>query len=626
MNAQVLRYEDIKQLYPGENAVHLKHSKQFTLDLKDGKVMVEAEITEETMALDDIGIQFANTKRIYSNSFVKSRIKEANTLSPKKSGSYKKINATDIVDKADISEHVFFDDNRSTIITYPVVTIGSVTRLQSLEEYTDPHLAGQFFFSSYVPSLESELVIKAHNRIQIRYMLRNCTEKDVEFVTEQKGRYTYYKWRSLNRKKYSLAENAPTLRHYEPHVIFYISDYVNEKDTVKLLSTSDELYQWYAEPIRKISSTPSKALKAHTDSLVTGCTTEMQKVTRILYWVQDHIKYIAFEDGMGGFIPREPNAIFEKRYGDCKDMASIITQMMSLCGVKGYLAWIGTRNIPYTFTEVPCPFSTDHMIAAYKDSAGKVWLLDATGKNAPIGLYTSMIQGKQALIGIDSARYELYNVPVVPAERNQTVDSVSVQLEGGVVRGEGKKYLHGYPKVFFDHMHTLTTAARLKERLTAGFAKGNNTFEISRHDVRHAANRDSATVINYAFSISNYTKEHQDEIFINLHLDKSELKYLIAETRGDIPLEFEYTLSETSVVKARTPGGYQVEYLPADASFTTPDFGFTIKYRKSGQEIILEKHFYCNHLILQPKDFKDWSQMLDQLSKSYNESIIFKKT
>jgi hypothetical protein len=219
------------------------------LNLKDGKVNVVSETMEETLVLDNVGVAYANTKSLYSNSFVKNTIKEAETSSMQESGHYKKVKATDIVEKSDISGDIFFDDNRSTVINYAAVTPGSVTRLESEQEYTDARLVGQFFFASYLASLESELVIKAHRNIQINYLLQNCTDKDVEFSREEKGKYVLYTWRARNSKKYLSAGLAPSLKYYVPHIIFYVTRYVNQNDTLKVLSSSQDLYKWYAQAL-----------------------------------------------------------------------------------------------------------------------------------------------------------------------------------------------------------------------------------------------------------------------------------------------------------------------------------------------------------------------------------------
>ena len=52
--------------------------------------------------------------------------------------------------------------------------------------------------------------------------------------------------------------------------------------------------------------------------------TELEKVKAIYYWAQKNVKYVAFEYALGGFVPRDANDIYSKKYGDCKDNSSIM--------------------------------------------------------------------------------------------------------------------------------------------------------------------------------------------------------------------------------------------------------------------------------------------------------------
>ena len=62
------------------------------------------------------------------------------------------------------------------------------------------------------------------------------------------------------------------------------------------------LYSWYNYLYKKSVNKPDE-LKAKVTELTKGKTTDIEKVKSIFYWVQDNIRYIAFEDGLAGFIP-----------------------------------------------------------------------------------------------------------------------------------------------------------------------------------------------------------------------------------------------------------------------------------------------------------------------------------
>lgn len=59
-------------------------------------------------------------------------------------------------------------------------------------------------------------------------------------------------------------------------------------------------YSWYKSLVAKIEKN-DEGLKPVVDDLLKGKTDDLDKVKTLFYWVQDHIKYIAFERGLAIF-------------------------------------------------------------------------------------------------------------------------------------------------------------------------------------------------------------------------------------------------------------------------------------------------------------------------------------
>ncbi len=147
-------------------------------------------------------------------------------------------------------------------------------------------------------------------------------------------------------------------------------------------------------------------------------------------------KYIAFEDGLGGLVPRSASTVYQKRYGDCKDMASIITTMLKLAGIPSNIVWVGTREIPYKYSENPSLGVDNHMIAAVKQ--GKEWIfLTLPPIKIDFGLPTSHIQGKQAMVMLSEKQFTIAEVPVANKALNYKRDTIEVTINGTTVEGQG---------------------------------------------------------------------------------------------------------------------------------------------------------------------------------------------
>src|SRR5690606_2607375 len=97
---------------------------------------------------------------------------------------------------------------------------------------------------------------------------------------------------------------------------------------------------------------------------------------------------------------REAHLVCQRKYGDCKDMASLLVTMCKEAGLKAFYTWIGTRSKPYKYQETPLPVADNHMICTI-ELDGKFIFLAGTGVNIPFGIPPYNLQGKDALVHID---------------------------------------------------------------------------------------------------------------------------------------------------------------------------------------------------------------------------------
>src|SRR5690606_19371744 len=211
------------------------------------------------------------------------------------------------------------------------------------------------------------------------------------------GDYTKYIWQMSDSERDELFSDAPARSYYSPHLIFYVKNFKTDKGVQPVVGSVDNLYKFYYQTVDGINKTDQTALKNFTLELIKGLTTDSDKTKVIFDYVQTKINYVAFEAGMGGFIPRDAADVFQKKYGDCKDMSNLRNEMHNYAGVESYTAWIGTRHNNYTYENVPSPIVDNHMIAVAKRD-GEYTFLDATGQFTLFPGFTAFIQGKQALL------------------------------------------------------------------------------------------------------------------------------------------------------------------------------------------------------------------------------------
>ena len=315
--------------------------------------------------------------------------------------------------------------------------------------------------------------------------------------------------------------------------------------------------------------------------------------------MQDNIKYVAFEAGMGGFIPREAALVCERKYGDCKDMTSVLYQMLNSIGIPAYYTWIGTRKIPYSYSEVPTPLIDNHMICSYFDGEDYIFL-DATTKGIPYGIPTSFIQGKEALIGISEEEYKVVKVPVLENTECTTIDTVYAEIENNIITGIATVSYSGYSDVYLSAYINNMSETEKKEFYKNAFKKGNNKCQSTVTKINGNKDRTANLVIDYKFTLPDYIKENGDELYLNPFLKKYLTDEKINIETNKINKRNDNKEVNRNVIFFKIPEGYTVDYIPENVSYTHNKFSFDVilNYRKEKGDIEVQTYFNYNSLIL----------------------------
>jgi len=131
-------------------------------------------------------------------------------------------------------------------------------------------------------------------------------------------------------------------------------------------------------------------------------------------------------------------------------------------------------------------------------------------------------------------------------------------------------------------------------------------------------------VIDYKFDLPDYVKYDQNEMYINLNMDKGLILEKLTEGRK-VPVEMKNKTQKRLVTILNIPKGYEVEYMPPNINVNNEIEGFSSTYQLLGSKLIHICDFYINTLILQPSEFEKYNAVITQQVKAYNQAVSFKK-
>lgn len=623
LNAQYSElYDKYKSKHPDATLIKLKQETNVVITLDKGVLDITQNNFEENLYLNDAATQVSQKSLSFSSFFELEDI-EASSYNYQ-GNKYREDKVSEFTEKDELGES-FYDDTKSINFIYSNLRQGSKSALKYVQRIKDPRFLMPFYFGDFSPVAQNKYSITADAAINLKFKQFNTEDLNINFSKEEKRGKVTYTWELKDVDAFDYEANASSYKNVLPHIVPFIASYQVNGNTVPVLNETQDLYNWYYSMVKDVNQEPADPeLITLTNNLVAGLSSDLEKVKAIYYWTQRNIKYIAFEYGLGGFIPREANQVFKKKYGDCKDNSSILYKMMEIAGIQGHLTWIGTRSIPYKYEEVPAPLVDNHMILSYFEK-DKVYFLDATGRNTSINFPSSFIQGKEALVALDENNYRIVKVPVIPAEANAVSDSTVLKIKGEKLVGTTTTTVAGYNKS--DYLYALGNLNSKNERdefYNSVFQKGNNKFIANGIIEENKEDYDQDLLIKFDFTIDNYLNRFGDDIYVNLNLNR-QIDQFRTDSKRKRDIEFDYKNAYFFKTYLEIPQGYKIDYLPESQSFENDYIKSTLTYTRTTSGIEYTHSIVCDFLVLDLDQQKEVNNLIKEVEKAYKEVVTLTK-
>ncbi len=615
--------DEIRKQFPNEELVYYNYSHELKLSVKNDVPVAESRFEKDLLILSEKNAALYNRQAVYHSTYNELTSLEAYTRVPD-GNQYKKVKVNGQKTTNSPSNSVFYDDIKETSFDFLSLTRDAVGHVEYTQFHKDAHLLTPFYLPGGIPIVEAVFSLVVPNDISIKYVVKNDPGGILQFSEEKKRKETIYRWSVKNLKSPDHYGDAPSGRYFEPHVIVYVTSFENKEGRQNFLSTLDDLYKWNISFTKELNKTADDNLKKIVDSLIVGKTTEKEKAKTIYRWVQHNIKYVAFEDGLEGFRPRQAADVCSKRYGDCKDMSSIITQMLRMANIKAYYTWIGTRSLPYDYSDLPLPLVDNHMISVAAID-GRWYFLDGTNPYSKLELPPYSIQDKEALIALNDKEYKVLKVPVAEADDNLIVDSTFISITETGVKGVEKVDYHGY---FGEGVYNALMYRDDKETkiyVNAKMGKASNKFILGNYTIKKTDPDENIINITADFEVPGYSKKTGNEYYINLNLEKLFDMQVIDTTKRKVPVENAYKYSIKQYHILEIPVGYTVSYKPDNFRFSNDFVDLSISYEIKNGKITAVQEFKNKKLMLQPSDFTEWNRAVKAAQPQYKETVVLER-
>jgi len=140
----------------------------------------------------------------------------------------------------------------------------------------------------------------------------------------------------------------------------------------------------------------SAAVKAVVGPLIAGKKSAAEKEAAIVDYLDREVRYTGIEFGEAAIVPHDPAETLAKKYGDCKDKATLLVAMLRAAGIPANVALLNVESRIDVPADLPGMGMFDHAIV-YVPGKNPIWI-DATDRYAKLGQIPMGDQGRLALI------------------------------------------------------------------------------------------------------------------------------------------------------------------------------------------------------------------------------------
>lgn len=290
-----------------------------------------------------------------------------------------------------------YSDAEQKIVLFPNVEAGDTLVMTAKTSQKKVPLPGQFSFTHYfVRSIEADDT--SYSVAVPKAMHVNVSSNEMTPDVSAKGDTTIYHWSFSNPTATATPVTLVSDPDRGPH--FMLSSF---KDYDAFAHSFGGLLR------AKVVVTPE--IQKQADTITAGITDKKEQARAIYDWVNQHVRYVAIELGVGGFIPHDANWTLNNAFGDCKDQAVLFASLLKAKNIPAELVLINAVN-RYKLSGIPEVSDFNHVIAYLPD--WKVYA-DTTATGVPFQMLALPDYGKPVVHLVETGPAQ-HKTPVLPPD------------------------------------------------------------------------------------------------------------------------------------------------------------------------------------------------------------------
>jgi transglutaminase-like putative cysteine protease len=322
-----------------------------------------------------------------------------------------------IVQREENMDRYLYDGRVTAIVNLTDVRVGDVIDFSYSLTGENPINRGRYatkVYLQYTVPIERLIyrVTVPADRI-LRFTKRNGAADPEK---QAAGATVSYRWNL--QKLPALLYDINTPDWYDPFPAVAISEYGSWGEVVRRFTP---LFSLPAPMRDRIQRRLKEIVKANAADSV---------IEQSIRFVQDHIRYLGFENGIGAHVPTAPLTVLDQRFGDCKAKSFLLCEILKANGIPAYPVLVNTDDNVSLSEDLPSPTLFNHCIVVLFHRNRRYWIdptISCQGgdlDHRPTPNYRYGLVLKEGSDGIDSICGNLDN-------RTRVTETFTLRAVGG---------------------------------------------------------------------------------------------------------------------------------------------------------------------------------------------------
>jgi len=463
----------------------------------------------------------------------------------------------------------------------------------------------------------ASLIVREYGKNRIRYKTRNM---DIDPEINKLQDVQTYKWELKNRPPRSLKPYGPHSRDQLPGVIMAPNEF--SIDEYRGSFTSWQSFgKWYYQLGENTRTLPSE-LQQEIDRLVAGVSSKREMVEILYGYLQQEMRYVSIQLGIGGWKPFDVARVYRTKYGDCKALTNFMQAILEYAGIEAYPVLLRSGvNEPEVISDFPSNQFNHVVLLVDLGDEGKIWL-ECTSKYIPPGHLGFGNQGKTGLMIAESGS-DLITTPLGTEDENKSESRYTLTFGN-----RGKVVLESnntYSGAMQDYILSILSPKSSQDR--ARWLREQLDYSVSDLQAFTMNEDHKNTKVFYRLTTPGLATVASNRLFLSIDKITENRNSMTVDTDREVQVILPMLYSKEESIVIEIPTGYRIESLPEQLSLDYPFASYSYSFTDSeNSRLVIHRKVAFKRREISSEHFEALNEFWKRIASTERDNIVFVRT